>query len=313
MHRNDERKAIYGLIAAWLMSSMLCSVMSKQILDDMSCPFTLSAAQMTVAFICHSIYKRWYKVVEMEVFLAEANEYLVLFAALAFAIGNACFNGGFGWMHVSISETLRALETLLAVGFASLSLPREERLSKTRMLALIPIVLGVILSARNNSAFHLFGMSMVMVANIAFPLQSLFVKMLQRTITLDKVFDMTLYYGMIFQWVGAGVSHASGGTQNLHLNAKKILFGIINGLFFYISLKCSFSVLHATNTTTHAIINAARRVMTILFSVYYFNVALAMWNGIGMLVACAGAIWYAYAHEKELDQRQLEMHDKFAA
>ncbi|OQR86036.1 plastid phosphate/phosphoenolpyruvate translocator1 [Achlya hypogyna] len=294
------KPTILAAMATWVVCSMLCGVTSKQLLSGLPCPYTLTAAQMTVAYACHMGYERWRRQpVAPGVTLSDATQLTLLCSALAFSIGISCLNGGFGLMHVSISETLRALEPLITVFMATTCLSNEAQVSRLRMLALLPIICGVGLSAKHNAAFHFLGFAMVMVANVVFPIRSLLVKQLQRTLPLDYIFSMTLGYGMLFQWLGMGVSWAFGGPLGGLFNAKQALLSLANGCAFYAYHIASYSVLHQTDMTTHAVVNALRRVLTILFSVYCFQVPLALGNALGMVIACAGALMYAYALRQE--------------
>ncbi|EQC39549.1 hypothetical protein SDRG_02985 [Saprolegnia diclina VS20] len=284
-------------VAAWLVGSVLCGVTSKQILSEIHCPYTLSALQMTLAYICHALWAAPRR--SPETVLSESQEISLLFAALAFAIGVSCLNGGFELMHVSISETLRALEPLWTVSLAMTRLRRDAPVSRLRLVALGPIVLGVGLSAYHNASFRILGLAMVMVANIVFPIRSLLVKQLQRALPLEHIFAATLLYGMLFQWLGATVSLAFGGVRWIELQPKHVLVGLLNGVSFYTYHRASYSVLVATDMTTHAVVNAFRRVLTILFSFAYFGVPLAPGNALGMVVAGAGALLYARALRQE--------------
>ncbi|ETV71584.1 hypothetical protein, variant 2 [Aphanomyces astaci] len=121
--------------------------------------------------------------------------------------GVCSFNAGFWAMHVSINETLRALEPLVSVVLASTCL-RDPQLSRLRLLALVPIVTGVYLSAISNGAFSIVGMIITMVANIAFPLRAALVKRLQPFMSLHVMFYSTLYYAMLLQ-LACGASLAA--------------------------------------------------------------------------------------------------------
>ncbi|RHY86684.1 hypothetical protein DYB37_010962 [Aphanomyces astaci] len=118
---------------------------------------------------------------------------------------------------------------------------------RLRLLALVPIVTGVYLSAISNGAFSIVGMIITMVANIAFPLRAALVKRLQPFMSLHVMFYSTLYYAMLLQ--------------------------------------LAFT--------------------TILFSVWYFGLALHRMNALGMVVACTGALVYAKTLRWERQTSQL--------
>ncbi|ETV71583.1 hypothetical protein, variant 1 [Aphanomyces astaci] len=223
--------------------------------------------------------------------------------------GVCSFNAGFWAMHVSINETLRALEPLVSVVLASTCL-RDPQLSRLRLLALVPIVTGVYLSAISNGAFSIVGMIITMVANIAFPLRAALVKRLQPFMSLHVMFYSTLYYAMLLQWLLAGLwsifgSQPASSRSITSANFKELVFALVNGAFFYLYHWCSFVVLSSTDMVSHAVWNALRRVTTILFSVWYFGLALHRMNALGMVVACTGALVYAKTLRWERQTSQL--------
>ncbi|ETV97475.1 hypothetical protein, variant 1 [Aphanomyces invadans] len=231
--------AIFG----WCASSALSGVTSKQILQEYPHAFILSAWQFTVAFACHAWYTALYH--PTAIFQRSENPrahmWLVL-SAFVYSVGVCSFNAGFWAMHVSINETMRALEPLVSVTLAATFL-RDPQLSRLRLGALIPIVAGVYLSAMSNAAFSIAGMAIAMLANISFPLRSALVKRIQPFMPLHVMFYSTLYYAMLLQWVLAGLWSVFGNDPAASravasANFKEFLFSVFNGVFFYLYHWC---------------------------------------------------------------------------
>ncbi|KAF0688935.1 Aste57867_19539 [Aphanomyces stellatus] len=315
-------------IATWFASSGLNGVTSKQILVEVSCPFTLSACQLTIAFGCHACCTLLTE--PIAVFQRKQNprvHSLLVLSAVCFAVGITCFNGGFSVMHVSINETLRALEPLVSVFFASTCLrdPLLRLLSRYRLVALVPIVTGVYLSAISNAAFNMRGLMLAMLANLVFPVRSALVKRIQLVVPLDVMFHSTLYYAMLvqvrrpvhddlmtrsfsFQWILAFLSIVDGRLHRPRpaFALHEAAFVTCNGVFFYLYHYCSFLVLTKTDMVSHAVANAVRRVSTILFSVWFFDMSLHPTNALGMAVACGGALAYARALHIERQKSHID-------
>ena len=115
--------SIWGYILIWHVASGLNGVSSKEILNEIQCPFTLSAMQLSVAYFIHWIVQIYLgSDVEQQKTTFSRDEKIGLnVAGLLLAIGITCVNGGFRAMHVSINETLCALETLVVVSFSQLA------------------------------------------------------------------------------------------------------------------------------------------------------------------------------------------------
>ncbi|KAF0737044.1 hypothetical protein Ae201684P_000394 [Aphanomyces euteiches] len=302
MRRKPSSSIPWGTIGLWYAASALSGVTSKQILEEMTCPFLLSACQFTIAYMCHSVVARRTRRSELNDPVETTNSYRVLvLSAWTFSLGMNCFNSGFSIMHVSINETLRALEPFVVVLLVACTFARDRRLSRNRLISMLPIALGVYLSAISNKAFSFPGLAVTMLANVFITLRAALIKRIESFIPADVIFSSTLYYAMQLQWLLAGVSIVHGGLhRRFDFNTKEILFAHVNGIFFYVHHRCSYIVLTTTDLLKHGIANAMRRVSTILFSVSYFAVPLHPTNACGMAIACVGAWFHSYALQHEL-------------
>ena len=61
----------------------------------------------------------------------------------------------------------------------------------------------------------------------------------------------------------------------------------------------SFLVLSRTDVVTHSALNIFRRVVVILFSLFFFNLELTTINYLGILIAIFGALGFTYEKRKE--------------
>jgi len=72
----------------------------------------------------------------------------------------------------------------------------------------------------------------------------------------------------------------------------------LNGAAYSMYNLLSFMVLSCVSVTTHAVLNAVRRLVMILFTSYFFGEPRTLVNTIGVLVAVAGVCAYAFASKR---------------
>lgn len=78
---------------------------------------------------------------------------------------------------------------------------------------------------------------------------------------------------------------------------------VVNGLTYFIYNQMSFLVLSKVTVVTHAVGNSLRRVVTILFSIWYFRNQVVPQNALGIVLAIFGVL--AYSFSKSRDEKML--------
>jgi len=68
---------------------------------------------------------------------------------------------------------------------------------------------------------------------------------------------------------------------------------LLNSLAYTTYNLASFLVLSRTNLVTHAVLNACRRVVIILFSAWFFSVHISSINVWGIVISILGVVWFA--------------------
>lgn len=296
------------LFFTWYLSSVFCTTISKILVRDIfPSAYWLTFTQFIVAAIVG-----YFVVLAMDgrqptpvpLFTEMFKEFMTL--AGVFAFGMVALNKGYENMHVSLVETLRAVEPVVSVTLTALLMPGEMPTIAQRV-CLIPIVAGACMSSYGSTDFTIVGFLWVMGSNVCFCLRTIQYKQASRK---HKMNDWNLFFhickfGILFQFLfgiigdpaGLGKmagSFPSGDIMSL-LSFEKLRLGVLiflNGVFYYTYLQFSWVILMKVAVVTHAVGNCMRRPVVLICNVMYFRNPVNLINGIGILCAFIGVLLY---------------------
>lgn len=330
-HHDDEPldAVAYAEIAlyvvSWYVSSAVCNTSARRVLTAAPHPLWLCVTQFLTAYVCLRAYFAWRPDARVRL-PAEAMSELRRLAA-AYTVGFVFVNAGYLAVNVSLAETLRSAEPLFSVAFAKLWL-RDEFVSTTTTMSLVPIVLGGALSSGGDASFNAYGFVFVCISNTAFALRSVFTKHLKKLYAGDaiNVFYEITAMGLVwllvaaFAWEAVLVSRATPPPPTLadaplspsshsfvqtvlaQPRADAVAFAYlvgINGLTYFLYNQMSFLVLSRVSVVTHAVGNSFRRVVTILASVWVFRNHVSSQNAAGIVLAVLGVVGYSLSKSRD--------------
>jgi len=230
---------------------------------------------------------------------------VLLRLAGVYTAGFIFVNAGYVIVNVSLAETLRSAEPLVSVLLALLFL-KHEKVSTLMLVSMIPIVVGGGLSSFGDSTFSPLGLLFVTVSNVSFSMRSLLTKHLHSDYKGDalNVFYHVSRVGLIYllflnasrDALGILVDEKWQVTYYLgsfDSNAARVF--LVNGFCYFLYNQMSFFVLSKVEMVTHAVANAFRRVVTIVFSVWYFGNEINTVNACGIVLAISGVLLYSKA------------------
>lgn len=220
-------------------------------------------------------------------------------------------------VSAAFAETVKASEPISTVAIGMLYL--AETVSLRTYATLVPICMGVAFSCYHDDSFNMTGFILAALSNVCFSSRAVLAKKLN-TQYPDAIDDISMFakissQGLVFlvpitilfegnQIVEMlyGASDKSGliGAGSFSLLATLI----VNGAMFAMYNLVSYLVLRRSDLITHSVLNAFRRVFIILFTTYYFNVSLTLFNMLGVVIAVMGVALFGVS--KSLDKPKIE-------
>lgn len=319
----DMQKAfeLAGLVTLWYGSAVLCILSSKGAMLMCPAPFLLCTTQfITASVFCVLFYQFMNpgKIGVVEKLLDSLTrenkttlQYVVL-VSVCYTLGFILTNMAFSLANANSVETIKAAEPISSVILGQIFCP--EYASWMTYASLLPIWFGVSMACYGDSAFPFWGVVFAMASNIGFSGRAVATKKL---CTLnDAKLDETMLFGQI-SMIGLVLlvplalmfdrdvvlnnnwHNPSDAIESYSSNWLSFLFVLVfNGLAYTAYNLASFLVLTRTNLVTHAVLNACRRVVIILFSAWFFSVTISTTNILGIFIAVGGVLWFALSKSK---------------
>ena len=298
--------------ALWYLTSVVCTSGSKYFLNSELLPdaFMLTFLQLTIAAACGRLLLSGGMIREApSSSIRDSSEdqgapWKKRWAlAMCFVFGFGSLNASISYIPVSLAMTLRAAEPLFSVALVAIFFAKSasEAVSAELGMTLLPIVAGTSMSSFGSAEFSFMGLVLVCIANVAFPLRTIIYKKL-RSQTGEGNFS--LFAGICWRaaviMLAANIAIAARDGSLNRFSWVRILGQpekasalVINGVCYYLYLQWSFIVLSKVAIVTHAVGNAMRRPVNIIFAVWFFSTHVSYLNAAGIVLACAGALWYA--------------------
>jgi hypothetical protein len=221
----------------------------------------------------------------------------------------------------------RALEPVSTFLLTALFLQGSEPVSFNVALALVPIVCGAALTSLGSMELTVYGVAVVMIANLMFSARGILVRMAKKErldtyniffytckpLSLSSLWHCSpavlvarpgAYAAAAQFWlvsmIWLGEWHAGEGSEEEHqvgrdffqLDSWVVVMTGVNVTGFYCYMQFSFIVLSQVGVLTHSVCNAMRRPAIIATSVIYFQNEINLLNLGGILLSCGGALYY---------------------
>lgn len=233
------------------------------------------------------------------------NPYILYQISISYTCGFLFTNMAFSVVTTSFAETVKSSEPITSVILAYLVLWEVESLPT--YMCLLPICIGVSVSCLHDDSFNTFGFACAFVSNFCFSMRAVYAKRLMQK-TKGAIDEVTL-----FGWVsliglcllvpiaaymeGKAVYEKFWVTwDSSYVGTRTSLLWILlgNGMAYSCYNIMSFLVLTRTSMVTHAVLNCVRRVFVIIFTSIFFDLHVTATNLVGVGMAVAGVIAFAY-------------------
>mmetsp|Transcript_6056 Transcript_6056/g.9149 ORF Transcript_6056/g.9149 Transcript_6056/m.9149 type:complete len:350 (+) Transcript_6056:85-1134(+) len=299
--------AVFILIVfGWYSSAVVAITTSKYVLTIFPFPFFLCSTQ----FFCASlITKSISSLLRSEPIPSKFNNFMRQIA-VSYTFGFLCTNIAFSLVSANFAETVKSAEPVSSVILGYFVV--NEVASAVSYATLVPICVGVGMSCMGEDSFSLFGLVFAALSNICFSYRAVVAKQLyqasSRTIDEIVLFANISVIGFMISCPLAVVIEKESMMEfsNGSFSFSAILVQcVVNGCAYTCYNILSFMALRRSSVITHAVLNVFRRVVIIVFTVFYFDVSLSTLNVCGIIVAVFGVGCYTWTKLYAQNSREL--------
>lgn len=281
-----------GLFLLWYAFNIVFNLMNKQVLNAWSKPLALSTVQLGIGSLM-AVFG-WIVRPSSRPKVSKKLLKALFLPTLSHLVGHVATCVSFSYVAVSFAHIVKAAEP--AVSSVGSALFLGEVYSLPVYLSLLPIIVGVSLSAVSQLSFSWPGFLFAMLSNVAFASRNVFSKQNMGDFKDDKTLTPANIYGLmscIALLVEIPFALAIEGFPALpNTRIANLLLG--SGVFYTLYNTVSFMALGRTGVVTHAVGNILKRASVIVVSILFFKNPITLMNGVGMAVAIAGTAVYAF-------------------
>jgi len=293
------------MFVAWYGANIFFNIYNKQIFKVFHYPLTTTNLQFLIGtFLSLTFWATG--VVKVPKFDLDVLRKIYPLAIIH-VVGNVLTNVSLGYVAVSFTHTVKAMEPFFSAIFSALFLGDVAPLPV--MLTLIPIVGGVVIASMSEASFNWIGFLSAIASNITFQSRNVLSKKfmiskgsldnmnLFQIITIMSFFillPVSLFVeGMPItpeRLTAMGLSEATQEQVWRRLVAA--------GVCFHGYQQLSYMILSRVAPVTHSIGNCVKRVVVIVASLIAFQNPISTQNAAGTALALVGVFLYSQAKRK---------------
>jgi solute carrier family 35 protein E1 len=301
----EQRSMSYvlALILVYYVSSTLNSVFTKQILISYPRPLTVSLSQQLFSSIVSlgHYHRSTGKRLDLRRHLRR-----VMPIALALVIGLVSYRASLLYNAVSFAQVVKSLQPLFAAAMCVVFL--GERISPTRLAALVLLVAGVALASVTEVDFRFAGFFLALASALAQAVQAalskaclvdqmargkLSPKASSPTMSEFELFALAAIYAMVMLlplWAFLDLpSSPLPGRSTLWLM-------LVNGACNFVTQLLSFALLCLLSSpVSAAVVSAVKRVIVVAAAAVWFGHTMTGLHALGIAAAVAGVGLYQLA------------------
>jgi len=299
------------------------NVYNKRVLNAFPYPGLCTLVHLSVGSLCMAVI--WGLGLRKTPKLRTTTVLQVLPLGALHLLGFAFTNASLGSVAVSFTHTIKALEPFFTAIFSAFILGSIPSLIS--MLALVPIVSGVILASFTEASFTWGGLVFALGSNFSFQLRNVLSKQYMTTkayesqeggLTTDALDQINLFACitisacvMMFPcayFLDAGQLTAAMGSQGVASVATEPLgqlfwWSFVAGLCRFGDVLVSYAILAQVSPVTHSVGNCLKRVIVIAASIFIFQNPVSSKNVMGTVLAITGV--FLYSMTKRMDEGKI--------
>jgi len=312
-----------ALFGGWYVFNVYFNVFNKRVLNAFPYPAVCTLIHLSVGSLCMLVI--WGLRLKKAPKPSRATVLQVLPLGVLHLLGFLFTNASLGSVAVSFTHTIKALEPFFTAVFSAWLLGSIPSLIS--MMALIPIVSGVILASFTEASFTWGGLITALGSNFSFQLRNVLSKQYMSTkayesqegLSTDVLDQINLFACitisaclMMFPCAYAlDYNHLSTaiGSQGFSSVATKpigqlALWSFLAGLCRFGDVLVSYAILAQVSPVTHSVGNCLKRVIVIAASIFIFRNPVSSKNVMGTILAITGV--FLYSMTKRMDGGQMK-------
>ncbi len=316
------------LFGGWYVFNVYFNVYNKRVLNAFPYPALCTLVHLGVGSLC--MLTIWTLRLKKAPRPSTGTLLQVLPLGVLHLLGFLFTNASLGSVAVSFTHTIKALEPFFTAVFSAWLLGSIPSLIS--MLALVPIVSGVILASFTEASFTWAGLATALGSNFSFQLRNVLSKQYMSTKAYesqegaiasgDALDQMNLFAciticacllmfpcayfldaGRLSQAIGAA---GGGGLQAVAGEnvGQLALWSLMAGLCRFGDVLVSYAILAQVTPVTHSVGNCLKRVIVIAASIFIFKNPVSSKNVAGTMLAITGV--FLYSMTKRIDENKLK-------
>jgi solute carrier family 35 protein E1 len=320
-----ETLGLGSLFGSWYMFNVYFNVFNKRVLNAFPYPACCTLVHLGVGTLC--MFVIWGLRVKKAPRLAQSTVLQVLPLGFLHLLGFLFTNASLGSVAVSFTHTIKALEPFFTAVFSAVILGSVPSLIS--MMALVPIVSGVILASFTEASFTWAGLITALGSNFSFQLRNVLSKQYMTTASYESsegggvpaealdqmnlfacitVCACLLMFPCAYFLEGSGLipvlqnqGFASVATKPA---GQLALWSFLAGLCRFGDVLVSYAILSKVTPVTHSVGNCLKRVIVISASIFIFKNPVSSKNVIGTMLAITGVFLYSFT--KRIDDGKIK-------
>lgn len=296
-----HRYWIAGLLGLWFFFAIVGTIASKSFMKRLPKPTTLAGGQMAIGCLLDFVLLfgcGLHRRVEWNVFKAAFP------VGVTLTLGRFLTYFSYKTVAASLTHTVKASSPVFTVLLLYAIYGKCQPLST--LLSLIPIVLGVVLSAVTEMEIKADGFAAAVMAGLISTVQALYAKKSLRSQNFHPVmFHMcSCLWAAIFlipsSFILDGppmdIARLGGGVGEDSTIIHRVLFASF--VCYWGQNLSSILVLSQINVLSHQVANVLRRFMIITCTMVYFENEITLTKICGILLALGGFLWFGFGKKK---------------
>lgn len=308
----------------WYSSAVVGTVTNKKIMKVFPYPVALTVIHLCAGFLMDSfmVSRTYGRVVVRRDILWNCIP-----IALTLAFSKVLTYVSYGRVPVSLTHTVKSSSPIFSVALSQI-LGTHSSVSVDVLMTLVPITVGVTLSAFTEVEFQFFGFWAALLSSLVGVIQTILTKrvfeqtdcnpiFLHLHTTLMALFSMIPLailsegFSVVSSWNTASPTLEDGVISNpVDIPAFQVPLGLlcISVVSHYFQTISSTLVLSKLSVTSHQVFSTMKRLVVIIMSIMYFAHPVSWMNCIGMLLALSGFCSYGLVQMKLKKSRKEIMH-----
>ncbi|KAH8812800.1 TPT-domain-containing protein [Xylogone sp. PMI_703] len=259
-------------------------------------PYLLTALHTGITALgCYGLALRGY--IKPTTLGMRENMVLLAFSSL-FTINIAISNVSLAMVSVAFHQILRSTVPVFTILIYRLYYGRSY--STQTYLSLIPIILGVGLVTYGDYYFTRLGFMLTLLGVVLAAIKTVVTNRLMtgsRKLPplefLLRMCPLAAVQSLLYAYFTGEGALFMKYVEEGHLTNYQIFALLSNAIIAFLLNISSFQTNKVAGALTMTVCGNVKQVLTVLLGIVLFNVKVGLWNGLGMVIALAGAAYYS--------------------